>query len=71
MYCNKKIPGFAFCFCRYFLLGLIVFGSIFVGSNPHRGLYFSHYVGDKIIILILNMLNDLNLTDMENCCKMF
>src|SRR6185369_10179329 len=46
-----------------------VFGSRFLGG-PHRVLYFWHYVGNKILTLLSNMLTDLNLTDMETCYKM-
>lgn len=47
-----------------------VFGSRFLGS-PHRVLFFWHYLGNKIITLLSNMLTNLNLTDMETCYKVF
>ncbi|MEK7154919.1 MAG: glycosyltransferase family 2 protein [Patescibacteria group bacterium] len=49
----------------------VVFGSRFVGNQPHRVLYFWHYVGNKIITLLANLLTNLNLTDMETCYKAF
>lgn len=48
-----------------------VYGSRFVGSEPHRVLYFWHYVGNKLLTLLSNMFTNLNLTDMETCYKMF
>jgi glycosyltransferase involved in cell wall biosynthesis len=45
-----------------------VFGSRFLGGD-HRVLYFWHYVGNKLLTLVSNMLTDLNLTDMETCYK--
>ena len=49
----------------------VVYGSRFMGGNPHRVLYFWHYVGNKLLTLLSNMLTNLNLTDMETCYKMF
>lgn len=48
----------------------VVFGSRFVGSEPHRVLYFWHMVGNALITLLSNMLTNLNLTDIETCYKM-
>lgn len=48
-----------------------VYGSRFVGSEPHRVLYFWHYVANKGITLLSNMLTNLNLTDIETCYKAF
>ncbi len=48
-----------------------VYGSRFSGMGPHRVLYFWHYVGNKILTLLSNMVTNLNLTDMETCYKMF
>ncbi len=47
----------------------VVFGSRFVGSGPHRVVYFWHVVGNKFLTLLSNMLTNLNLTDMETCYK--
>ncbi|MDR0349577.1 MAG: glycosyltransferase family 2 protein [Tannerella sp.] len=49
----------------------VVYGSRFMGSNPHRILFFWHSFGNKILTFISNIFNNLNLTDMETCYKMF
>ena len=49
----------------------VVYGSRFIGSEPHRVLYFWHYVGNKFLTLLSNMFTNLNLTDMETCYKVF
>ncbi len=49
----------------------IVYGSRFIGSQPHRVLYFWHYLGNKFLTLLSNMFSNLNLTDMETCYKVF
>jgi glycosyltransferase involved in cell wall biosynthesis len=49
----------------------VVYGSRFVGSEPHRVLYFWHYVANRGITLLSNMLTNLNLTDIETCYKAF
>ena len=45
-----------------------VYGSRFL-SGPHRVLLFWHYMGNKGLTLMANMINNLNLTDMETCYK--
>lgn len=49
----------------------VVFGSRFVGNNPHRILFFWHSIGNKVLTTLSNMFTNLNLTDMETCYKMF
>ncbi len=49
----------------------VVYGSRFVGSNPHRVLLFWHYIGNRFLTLFSNVFTNLNLTDMEACYKMF
>jgi len=49
----------------------VVFGSRFMGGEPHRVLYFWHSVGNRIVTLISNALTNLNLTDIECCLKAF
>ncbi len=49
----------------------VVYGSRFMGSNPHRILFFWHSIGNKFLTFLSNMFNNLNLTDMETCYKMF
>ena len=49
----------------------IVFGSRFMGGNPHRILFFWHSIGNKFLTTISNIFTNLNLTDMETCYKLF
>jgi len=49
----------------------VVFGSRFIGGNPHRILFFWHSIGNKILTFFSNMFTNLNLTDMETCYKLF
>lgn len=49
----------------------VVFGSRFMGGQPHRVLYFWHSVGNAVLTLLSNMFTNLNLTDMETCYKVF
>jgi glycosyltransferase involved in cell wall biosynthesis len=49
----------------------VVFGSRFMGGQPHRVVYFWHMVGNKILTTISNMFTNINLTDMETCYKAF
>lgn len=49
----------------------VVFGSRFMGGNPHRILFFWHSIGNRYLTLISNMFTNLNLTDMETCYKLF
>jgi glycosyltransferase involved in cell wall biosynthesis len=49
----------------------VVYGSRFLGSGPHRVLYFWHSVANQILTLISNALTNMNLTDMETCYKIF
>ena len=49
----------------------VVYGSRFVGSHPHRILFFWHTTGNKFLTFMSNMFTNLNLTDMETCYKVF
>jgi hypothetical protein len=49
----------------------IVYGSRFMGGNPHRRLFFWHSLGNKILTFLSNAFSNVNLTDMETCYKMF
>ena len=49
----------------------VVYGSRFLGSRPHRVLYFWHSVGNKLLTLLSNSLTNINLSDMETCYKAF
>jgi glycosyltransferase involved in cell wall biosynthesis len=48
----------------------VVFGSRFLGG-PHRVIYFWHAVGNRFLTFLSNLMNNLNLTDMETCYKVF
>lgn len=49
----------------------VVYGSRFLGSGPHRVLYFWHSVGNWLLTLLSNCLTNVNLSDMETCYKVF
>ncbi len=49
----------------------VVFGSRFMGGKPHRILFFWHTIGNKFLTFLSNIFNNLNLTDMETCYKVF
>lgn len=49
----------------------VVYGSRFLGGDPHRVLYFWHSVGNRMLTLLSNCLTNINLTDMETCYKAF
>ena len=48
----------------------VVYGSRFL-ARSHRVLFFWHYVGNKILTTLSNILSNLNLSDMETCYKVF
>ncbi|MDX1445179.1 glycosyltransferase family 2 protein [Lishizhenia sp.] len=48
----------------------VVYGSRFVGAQPHRILFFWHSIGNKFLTRLSNMMTNLNLTDMETCYKL-
>lgn len=48
----------------------VVYGSRFVGANPHRILFYWHSRGNKFLTGLSNMMTNLNLTDMETCYKL-
>jgi glycosyltransferase involved in cell wall biosynthesis len=49
----------------------VVYGSRFMGGNPHRILFFWHSIGNKMLTFLSNAFTNLNLTDMETCYKMW
>lgn len=49
----------------------VVYGSRFLCANPHRVVYYWHYVGNRFLTTLSNMLSNINLTDMETCYKVF
>jgi len=48
----------------------VVYGSRFIGGNPHRILFFWHSIGNKMLTSASNAFTNLNLTDMETCYKL-
>jgi glycosyltransferase involved in cell wall biosynthesis len=48
----------------------VVFGSRFIGLE-RRVLYFNHYIVNKFLTFLSNLLTNLNITDMETCYKVF
>jgi len=49
----------------------VVYGSRFMGGEPHRILFFWHSIGNRWLTTASNMFTNLNLTDMETCYKLF
>jgi glycosyltransferase involved in cell wall biosynthesis len=49
----------------------VVYGSRFMGGEPHRVLYYWHTLGNRFLTTFSNMFTNLNLTDMEVCYKVF
>ena len=48
----------------------VVYGSRFQG-NPHRCLYYHHYLANRVISFLFSILYNQILTDLEVCYKMF
>lgn len=49
----------------------VVYGSRFIGGDPHRVLYIWHYFANRFLTVLSNIFTGLNLTDMETCYKVF
>lgn len=49
----------------------VVYGSRFLIKRASRVLYYYHYLANKGLTLISNLLTNLNFTDMETCYKAF
>jgi glycosyltransferase involved in cell wall biosynthesis len=49
----------------------VVYGSRFFHGNPHRCLYYHHYIANRLISLAFSVLYNQTLTDLEVCYKMF
>jgi glycosyltransferase involved in cell wall biosynthesis len=47
----------------------VVYGSRFFGA-PHRALYYHHYLGNRLISVVFNVLYNQMLSDLEVCYKM-
>ena len=49
----------------------VVYGSRFIGGEPHRIIYYRNQLANKFLTGLSNLFTGLNLTDMETCYKMF
>ena len=49
----------------------VVYGSRFMGGNPHRVLFFWHSIGNRFLTFLSNVFSNVNITDMETCYKLF
>jgi glycosyltransferase involved in cell wall biosynthesis len=49
----------------------VVYGSRFIGGNPHRVLFFFHTLGNRFLTFLSNVFSGINITDMETCYKLF
>ncbi len=49
----------------------VVLGSRFLVRRASRALYFRHFMANKFITFLSNLLTDLNMTDVETCYKAF
>jgi glycosyltransferase involved in cell wall biosynthesis len=47
----------------------VVYGSRFIGGEPHRIIYYRNQVANKFLTGLSNIFTGLNLTDMETCYK--
>jgi glycosyltransferase involved in cell wall biosynthesis len=48
----------------------VVYGSRFLAGHYKRVLFFWHSVGNRLLTRCSNLFTNLDLTDMETCCKM-
>lgn len=49
----------------------VVYGSRYLGGNPHRVSFRWHTKGNRLLTWMSNLFSNLNLTDMETCYKLF
>jgi glycosyltransferase involved in cell wall biosynthesis len=49
----------------------VVYGSRFMGGNPHRILFFWHSIGNRFLTALSNAFTNMNLTDLETGYKLF
>jgi glycosyltransferase involved in cell wall biosynthesis len=49
----------------------VVYGSRFLVRKAARVLYFYHYLANKFLTFISNLLTNINMTDVETCYKAF
>lgn len=48
---------------------VVVYGSRFTGE--HRNMFFHHWVGNKFLTIVTNILYNTTISDMETCYKLF
>lgn len=49
----------------------VVYGSRFLSKQGNGSFMLTHYLGNKVLTLITNLLYNVTLTDMETCYKVF
>jgi glycosyltransferase involved in cell wall biosynthesis len=49
----------------------VVYGSRFIVKKASRVLYFNHYLANKILTFLSDLLTNVNMTDIETCYKAF
>lgn len=49
----------------------VVYGSRFIGGSAHHIMFFWHTIGNKYLTFLSNMFNNVNLSDIETCYKLF
>jgi glycosyltransferase involved in cell wall biosynthesis len=49
----------------------VVYGSRFIGGEPHRIIYYRNQIANKFLTALSNLFTGLNLSDMETCYKVF
>ncbi len=49
----------------------VVYGSRFLSIGAHRVLYYWHYIANKLLTILSNLLTNVNLTDINVCYKAF
>lgn len=49
----------------------VVYGSRFVGGEPHRTFYYANKLANNFLTTFSNLMTGFDLTDMETCYKMF
>jgi glycosyltransferase involved in cell wall biosynthesis len=49
----------------------VVYGSRFLGGSYGRVHLYHHYLGNRFLTFVSNLVTNLNLTDMETCYKVF
>lgn len=49
----------------------VAYGSRFAGGKPSKSTVLTHYLGNKFLTLVTNILYNTTITDMETCYKAF